>query len=87
MDYKEIIDGLETKSVIELMQKLGADRYIERPGYVIFPTICHNVDSAEASMKLYYYTNNKELAIHYIDKAIELDPTDDRLLVNKKLME
>ena len=29
MDYKEIIDGLETKSVIELMQKLGADRYIE----------------------------------------------------------
>lgn len=59
MDYKEIIDGLETKSVIELMQRLGADRYIERPGYIIFPTICHNVDSAEASMKLYYYTNNK----------------------------
>ena len=35
----------------------------------------------------YYYTNNKEKALFYINKAIELDPTNDRLLVNKTLME
>ena len=37
------------------METLGADDYVEKPGYVIFPTICHNEDSEEASMKLYYY--------------------------------
>ena len=31
---------------------------MRRPGYVIFPTICHNEDPAQASMKLYYYENN-----------------------------
>ena len=35
----------------------------------------------------YYYTNDKEKALIYIDKALKLDPTDDRLLVNKTLME
>ena len=35
----------------------------------------------------YYYIGDKGKALEYIDKAIELDPNDDRLLVNKKLME
>jgi len=35
----------------------------------------------------YYYTNDKENALKYINKALELDPTNDRLLVNKRLME
>lgn len=37
------------------MQELGADRYQETDKAIIFPTICHNADSADASMKLYYY--------------------------------
>ena len=41
------------------MTDLGADRYIEKDNYIIFPTICHNINSAEASMKLYYYKDNK----------------------------
>ena len=40
------------------METLGANDYIEKTGYVIFPTICHNEDSNEASMKLYYYENS-----------------------------
>ena len=59
MDYKEIIDNLKVSSVIELMKKLGADRYKEDDTQIIFPTICHNVDASEASMKLYFYKNTK----------------------------
>lgn len=59
MDYEKIMENLDVDSVISLMQKLGADRYVDKGTHVIFPTICHNVDSAEASMKLYFYKNNK----------------------------
>lgn len=59
MDYKEIIDNLKVSSVIELMKRLGADRYKEEEHQIIFPTICHNADGADASMKLYFYKNSK----------------------------
>lgn len=59
LNYKEIIENLETESVINLLQQLGADRYREEENCVIFPTICHNEDAADASMKLYYYKNSK----------------------------
>ena len=58
IDYKSIIEQLDTQKIIQLMEKLGADDYIEKEGYVIFPTICHNEDASEASMKLYYYENS-----------------------------
>lgn len=57
IDYKSIIEQLDTQKVIQLMETLGANDYIKKPGYVIFPTICHNPDPDEASMKLYYYEN------------------------------
>lgn len=58
IDYKGIIEQLDTQKVIQLMERLGAEDYIEKDGYVIFPTICHNDDASEASMKLYYYENS-----------------------------
>ena len=58
IDYKSIIEQLDTQKIIQLMEKLGADDYIEKEGYIIFPTICHNEDASEASMKLYYYENS-----------------------------
>lgn len=58
MDYKEIIDNLKDEEIIKLMTELGADRYEITDKAIIFPTICHNIDSATASMKLYYYKNN-----------------------------
>ena len=59
MDYQGIIDNLKIESVIELMQKLGADRYKDEGTHIIFPTICHNEAADEASMKLYFYKNTK----------------------------
>lgn len=59
MDYAEIISNLDTDSVIHLMTELGADRYEDKGDFVIFPTICHNLESSEASMKLYFYKKNK----------------------------
>lgn len=59
MDYEEIISNLDVDSVISLMEKLGADRHSDRGGYIVFPTICHNIDSSEASMKLYFYKDTK----------------------------
>ena len=52
MDYKAIIEGLNDEAVINLMKRLGADRYEDKGTHLIFPTICHNVDSSEASMIL-----------------------------------
>ena len=59
MDYEEIISNLDVESVISMMEKLGADRHSDRGAYVVFPTICHNIDSSEASMKLYFYKDTK----------------------------
>ena len=58
IDYQSIVENLDTDKVIQLMETLGVDSYVRRPGYVIFPTICHHDDVDEASMKLYYYENN-----------------------------
>ena len=58
INYKEIIEQLNTDKIIELMERLGAQDYVRKDGYVIFPTICHNEDPSEASMKLYYYENS-----------------------------
>jgi len=55
IDYKGIIESLKDEEVINLLQKLGADRYVEKENEIIFPTICHNADASDASMKLYYY--------------------------------
>lgn len=41
------------------MTQLGADRYENTENYILFPTICHNINSLEASMKLYFYKDNK----------------------------
>ena len=55
MDYAKIIENLNTESIIHLMTELGADRYSETDDYILFPTICHNIEASEASMKIYFY--------------------------------
>lgn len=59
IDYEAISEGIDNDAIIELMKKLGADRYKETTNYIIFPTICHNIDASEASMKLYFYKDTK----------------------------
>lgn len=58
INYQEIVENLRTDDIIRLMSGLGADRYRELDNYVIFPTICHNEDASQASMKLYYYKDS-----------------------------
>lgn len=59
IDLKEVANNLSDEKVIKLVTDLGADRYIDKEDCIIFPTICHNVNPEEASMKLYYYKKNK----------------------------
>lgn len=59
MNYEQIIENLKDEAVINLMEALGADRYENKEDAIIFPTICHNIDSSEASMKLYFYKDTK----------------------------
>ena len=58
MDYKKIISSLKDSDIIRLMTQLGADRHRETEEALIFPTICHNTEADEASMKLYYYKDS-----------------------------
>ena len=55
IDYEQIVKDLKDEEVIRLMYELGVDRHEETDNYIIFPTICHNENATEASMKLYYY--------------------------------
>lgn len=55
MNCYDLLNQLSPKDIIDLMTKLGAERYKETKDAILFPTICHNVDSNEASLKLYYY--------------------------------
>lgn len=59
IDLEQLQKDLTKEEIIDIVTKLGADRYKEFDSYIIFPTICHNEDSEEASMKLYYYLDNK----------------------------
>lgn len=53
IDYKKLLDGLSVERVKSFMYELGAEEVIEKPGYFITNTICHNIHNG--SFKLYYY--------------------------------
>lgn len=72
MDYQKIINDLQDKDVINLLFSLGADRYKETADAIIFPTICHNIDPADASMKLYYYKNTKLFYCYTADGGMSI---------------
>lgn len=58
-DYERIVDQLESDKVISLLTELGADQIVDTPNYILTNTICHNDVAAEASLKLYFYKDNK----------------------------
>lgn len=57
IDAKDLLEKLTDEDIIVIMRYLGADRHQDGAKYIIFPTICHNLDTTSASMKLYYYKN------------------------------
>lgn len=58
-EIRELPNKLSNEEIIKLVTELGSDDYKETANEIIFKTICHNVDAATASMKLYYYKKNK----------------------------
>lgn len=66
IDYKGIIEQLEPEKVKELLFTLGAEEVIEKPGYFITNTICHNEEGG--SLKLYYYFNS-HMFVCYTDEG------------------
>lgn len=72
IDYEQIVKDLKDEEVIRLMYELGADRHEETDNYIIFPTICHNENAAEASMKLYYYKDTHLLYCYTEDGPMSI---------------
>lgn len=58
IDLKELERSLSPQHIIQLVTELGSDEYVEKENEIIFKTICHNADSKNVSMKLYYYKKN-----------------------------
>ncbi len=58
INLQELREKLSENQIIDIVTKLGADRYEDRENCIVFPTICHNPRENEASMKLYYYKEN-----------------------------
>jgi len=58
MDWNKVIEDLTEQDIIDLMKYFGVNDYKMTPEAIIFPTICHNIEVDNASMKLYYYRDN-----------------------------
>ena len=72
IDYEQIVKDLKDEEVIRLMYELGADRHEETDNYIIFPTICHNENATEASLKLYYYKDTHLLYCYTEDGPMSI---------------
>ena len=72
IDYEQIVKDLKDEEVIRLMYELGVDRHEETDNYIIFPTICHNENAIEASMKLYYYKDTHLLYCYTEDGPMSI---------------
>ena len=72
IDYEQIVKDLKDEEVIRLMYELAADRHEETDNYIIFPTICHNENATEASMKLYYYKDTHLLYCYTEDGPMSI---------------
>lgn len=58
--FDDIKANLTPEEIIDIVTNtLGAHTYQEHSDCIIFPTICHNIDSENARMKLYYYKENR----------------------------
>lgn len=58
-DYKEIIENLTMDFIEFFLNSLGVNNIEIYNDHIVCPTICHNSLLEEASMKLYYYAENK----------------------------
>lgn len=58
IDYDRIKEELSLDDIIKIIEHFIPDlNYEERQGYLVLPTICHNLNQEDGSKKLYYYDN------------------------------
>lgn len=69
---KEIVELLTPQDITKIVVELGGDRYEERSGHIIFPTICHNAYGSDMSMKLYYYFDSRLFKCYTGDEAMDI---------------
>ena len=60
IDLNKLLEDLTDEDIIKIVLSLGGTNYIDAGNAIIFQTICHNEASEDASMKLYYYKENKK---------------------------
>lgn len=58
MNYQAIIDNLTEDRVKQILTSLEIP-FEDKGNFLLMPTYCHNHKSESASLKLYYYKNNK----------------------------
>lgn len=59
MTANELRLSLTDEQIIKALKLLGVENYREEEKAIVFPTICHNANIDQASMKLYYYRDTK----------------------------
>ena len=61
LNAKDIVNSLTLMDVKNFLESLGVEQILvnEEKQYLVCPTICHNPLHEAASMKLYWYQNNK----------------------------
>lgn len=70
MNYKELIDNLDSQKIKRLLGELGAEDIQETKDYIVTNTICHNVKGG--SLKLYYYKKNHLFYCYTEDGAMSI---------------
>lgn len=60
IDVTSIKDSITAENVVKILGEYGAVPFWETMEYIVFPTICHNVNVSSASPKLYYYKDTKK---------------------------
>lgn len=77
LEYEKIKESLTIGDIIRIMDFLGAKEYQrnEFKGFLVFKTICHNVEADNGSFKLYYYEENQKF-VCYTDCSKSYDIFD-----------
>jgi len=57
MTIREMRESIDAEKIKMILQHFDVDVHYENNQYMVFPTVCHNLDPEEASKKLFFYKN------------------------------
>ena len=88
MDLDKLKNELDTQDIVNILQVFYKPIPFEEKGDIlIFPTICHNSNIEEASMKLYYYDNTKLFHCYTeCQSSFDIYELVKKILNNKKMI-